>query len=180
MSEYSESYHLKSINTQDGADLLKRAGLEGFVFPASNGWVTLVVQDSEVMPNEKLIEANSGMLFRFFNAVDEFWYFIIYREKRQICVYQCSWIDGIQFDDIELNMEVLIKLINDNNKDINIKEIKRILHPESFDEALKDPTAAQKLARMIGLTNYKWISYAYVAQSFFEGTGIFPDLIYVK
>lgn len=50
MSEFSDSYHLRSNNQQDGVDLLRAAGLRGYVFPPENGWVTVVAEGEEFDP----------------------------------------------------------------------------------------------------------------------------------
>lgn len=61
MSEFSESYHLRSNNTEDSVQLLKRSGLGGYVFPAQRGWVTMVAGDVSSTSELALIQANHGL-----------------------------------------------------------------------------------------------------------------------
>lgn len=42
MSEFSESFHLRSEDRADGVDLLRRAKTTGYVFEPRDGWVTVL------------------------------------------------------------------------------------------------------------------------------------------
>ncbi len=57
MSESSDSYHLRSETVEEGVELLHRAHLCGFVFPANNGWVSILPGGEAFEPNKKLPEA---------------------------------------------------------------------------------------------------------------------------
>lgn len=65
MSDFSAAYHLKANNQQDGVDLLKRAGVSGYVFEPVNGWVTFVTQIDTFSPDSKISDHNSGVLLFF-------------------------------------------------------------------------------------------------------------------
>lgn len=61
MSEFSDSFHLRSDDLDEGVALLRRAGLEGFVFPSEGGWTTLVCEGD----GERLVAENTGTLLRY-------------------------------------------------------------------------------------------------------------------
>ena len=44
MSEFSESYHLRSERQDDAVELLRRAKLKGYVYPPTSGWVTFLAE----------------------------------------------------------------------------------------------------------------------------------------
>ncbi len=64
MYPYTDAYHLRSDDVQDGIALLRRAGLQGFVFPAENGWVCVLPEGPWGRPAPDLLDANVGYLLR--------------------------------------------------------------------------------------------------------------------
>jgi len=182
MSEFSDSYHLRRHDPREGVNLLKRTGLKGFVFPASNGWISLVVDGSELMPNDELIKVNYGTLVHFVNAEDHGWYFSIYNDSKQVCHYECMWSYDIEIDDSKLNYDVLMELIQSNNTERNIEkqDLEQILHPQSFEEIFEEPSSPSRIADLLGLENYQWVSFQYVAQDYYGDREIYPDLICVE
>ena len=52
MSEFSESYHLRSERAQDAIDILKSAGKKGYVYEPINGWVTFLPEGGVFEPDE--------------------------------------------------------------------------------------------------------------------------------
>ena len=182
MSEFSDSYHLRSYNRNDGVNLLKKAKLKGFVFPETNGWITLVAEGDELMPNNKLIKVNNGNLIHFVNAEDYGLYFSIYNGNKRICHYECTWLEDIVINDEELNLDVLIEFIENNNTEekIDRQELIRILHPQSFDEISEEPSVSSHIVNMFALENCDWISFNYVARDYFGDKELYPDLIFVE
>lgn len=65
MSEYSESYYLRSEEQNEGVQLLERARLHGYVFPPSGGWVQILADGPKVVPNIRLLGVNSGILLHY-------------------------------------------------------------------------------------------------------------------
>lgn len=160
MSEFSDSYHLKTDNMQDGIKLLQKAGKRGFVFAESNGWVTLVAEGESFMPNESLISANTGILLHFINAEDHGWGFTIYNGNRQISGYECFWEEDLTIDDSELDIKVIGKIIECGDE--KIKDIKDILYVQDIEEAA-EKNVAESFAKLIGLKYHEWVSYNYVS-----------------
>jgi len=42
MSEYSESFHLRTKDKNEGKEILKSIGVNGIVFEPTNGWVAVI------------------------------------------------------------------------------------------------------------------------------------------
>lgn len=182
MSEFSDNYHLRSYNRNDGVNLLKKAKLKGFVFPETNGWITLVAEGSKLTPNNKLIEANNGNLIHFVNAEDYGLYFSIYNSNKRICHYECTWLEDIAINDNNLDLDILIDFIENNNikGKIDRKDLIRILHPQNFEEISEDPSVSSHIVNMFALENCDWVSFDDVARDYFGDKKIYTDLLFVE
>ncbi len=180
MSEFSESYHLYGGSTAEGMALLKKAGLKGFVFPQSNGWVTLVAEGPQYQPNERLINSSEGILLHLANAGDHGWSFSIYRNGNPECFYECSWEEGLRINDSGFDRQVLLELVKANARlciGIDTEEIDEFLYPDSLDEMLElGESPAALFSQLVGLDYYEWVSYRYVEQDRKDKTGIFDEV----
>jgi len=162
MSEFSESYHLQGSSRRDAIDLLRRAGLAGFVFPALDGWVSLVAEGEPFKPNQALVHANEGVLLRWVYAEDHGWAFDVFKGKKRVIQYECSWED-----DIEVNGQVSHKEL-EAALGVELPALAgeagaRILYPGSVDEFI-EAKPAYAFAAAVGLTNYRWLAHDYLAQ----------------
>ena len=182
MSEFSDSYHLKTNDPTDAVKLLKRAEVKGYVFPESQGWVTLVAEGDEMMPNKNLIRKNEGTLIHFVYAEDHGWYISIYKEIDRVSHYECMWPDTIEVWDSELNLDVLMELVEQNviKQKIGRDEIKRLLYPQSFEDIFEDVPILSRIASVLGLNNYRGVSFQYIEQGYIKKHKAYTDLIYVK
>lgn len=73
MSEFSESFHLKSDDAQDAVALLSAARVPGFVAPAKNGWVSFVYEPDEPPAKDHfdaIVAAARGTLVHYDFAED--------------------------------------------------------------------------------------------------------------
>jgi len=170
MSEFTDCYHLRTDNQEEGISLLKRTGLKGYIFPAANGWVTLVSEKYDFEENEELIKENEGILLHFVYGDDHGWYFTVYEKEKEICHYSNMWEEEIE-DDSRFDEEYIYKLIQENeSKD---REIER----EELQSILEDP---QEFADLIGLTNYEWISYHYIDMESERGEDVYEGVIKIE
>lgn len=174
MNNFSESYHLLSIDINDGVNLLKRAGLKGFVMPPVNGWVTISAEGESLVPNDTLTEANLGTLLHYIYVQKSGWEFSIYRGKEQASNYGCIWDEFLTVFDDTLNKDELLKLLG-NDTSI-LQKILELLHPETEDEALK-ANPAENFAKLLGLGFFKGISYEYIHENTDEFKKLCPGLI---
>ncbi|MHC4158697.1 MAG: hypothetical protein ACYSSO_06430, partial [Planctomycetota bacterium] len=88
MSEFSESFHLRSNSQQNGEDLLKRAGLKGAVFSPVRGWVTVVPESELYEAVDQMVGANQRVLLHYLYAEDHGWQFEVYEGSSAICKYE--------------------------------------------------------------------------------------------
>src|SRR5215510_591113 len=99
MSEFSESYHLRTGRADDAVALLRRAGVAGFVFPPRNGWVTFVAADGEFQPDARITAANQSTLLHFDACEDHGWSFSIFQAAKLVSRFKCDWTRKIRIED---------------------------------------------------------------------------------
>ncbi len=176
MSEFSDSYHLRADDQQAGVDLVRKAGLDGYVFPAENGWVAVVAGGEAFEPNHRLIEASAGVLLHYMNAPDTGWGFELYRDGQRLARYEAEWDHDLRVTVDEVDRTVLQDALGDGFRDLNVEDYRRIFHP-TFDELMEGTIAdedplAERFAEVAGLTNVSWVSYHYVDSDYDDD----PDL----
>lgn len=166
MSEFSDSYHLRSDNQQDGIDILRAAGLRGYVFPAENGWVTVVAKGRSFKPNKRLIAAAPGVLLHYMNAPDTGWGFELYRASQVLARYEAEWDNNIRVTLGEIDREVLGEHLGEGIRGLDDEGYRGIFYPtfEDFIDRIVDDGDkwGDSFAKAAGLTNYSWVSYSYV------------------
>ncbi|MCK8487534.1 hypothetical protein M0651_10155 [Paenibacillus sp. MBLB2552] len=163
MSEFSESYHLFSIDQNEGIKLLKKAWLRGFVYPSSYNWVTIVPSGRSFQPNKRLINKNKGVLVHLINAEDHGWSISIYDGRKRTFHYECNWEEEIDINQDEYNRERFVDLVNSNpyqQKTVTPLDITKVFYVSDFEE-LFERNPVQQVAELLGFENYEWISYEY-------------------
>ncbi len=159
MSENSDSYHLRTEDQQLGIDLLQRAGLKGFVLPATNGWVSLVAEGKAFEPNEKLIDKNKGLLLHYSYAEEFGWGFELYDHLKVISQYNASWIEGLDVSPM-INIEDLAHTLNPSLIETKPDQLSAIFNPPVIENIVQGPPAPA-FADLIGLNFFSWLSYEY-------------------
>lgn len=103
MSEFSDGYFLKSDDSEEAVNLLKKADVEGYVYPAKDGWVAFVANTTPRFRfSEKLKAVNTGILVQFVNAEDHGWGFEICVENASVCGYFCAYNDDMDAEELYL------------------------------------------------------------------------------
>ncbi|HEX6369263.1 MAG TPA: hypothetical protein VF006_10040 [Longimicrobium sp.] len=165
MSEFSESYHLRAGELQDGVDLLRAAGLAGYVFPSENGWVTILPEGEAFEPNPRLVRASAGVLLHYMHAADHGWGFALYRDGHPIARYEAEWGNDFRVVVDEMDRAVLEDVLGDAFRGLGPAEYEGLFSP-GFDEFLEgvmngEDALAERFAEAAGLTNYSWLSWGY-------------------
>ncbi|WP_141504672.1 hypothetical protein [Paenibacillus luteus] len=170
MSEFSQSYHLRTSDKEEVITLLKRSGKHGYVFEPTNGWVTFVVADGDFSADEEVTKQNRGTLVHYVYAEDHGWELLVYHSNQIVFDFNCAWEDDLVIKAEKLDVNVIAKLILEQGNAVenfeSIFEIKDI--EELF--ALETPPAFL-IADLLGIIHYNWISYENVHDdpSFFQG-----------
>lgn len=167
MSEFSESYHIRTKDSIDVITILDDLKLSGFVFPETNGWVTFVVDESEFAPIPELIKKNTFVLFHYIYIGDYGWSFSLYNGSAKLVSYTCSWNDGrLEFEDSDFSIEALISVLDYLTKE-DIDSIQMLLKSSDQTPVYGAPPA-YRVANAIGLECFQWISSQYVEDAVLE------------
>jgi hypothetical protein len=166
VSEFSESYHLEADQQQAGIHLLRRANLDGFVFPPQHGWVSIIPRSKFGALPDALVQANQGVLLRYLLDEDAGWMFEVFTGPRLACHYQCRWLDWsdqegrIKIDTSDLDVEVVQALAKRHGHGPRLgRQLERILHPR-----LERRTDQETGARFDGFADWEWgqlVAYAF-------------------
>jgi hypothetical protein len=174
MSEFSESYHLRGTSRRDALELLARAGLGGFVFPALDGWVTFVAEGKPFVPNKKLIKANTGTLLRWICGDDHGWGFDVFHTAKRVCKYFCLWEEEIAVDGrvshAQLSEALGMQLIG-----LAGRAGRQILYPDSIAQ-VAEVKPAYAFAQAVGLTHYRWLAFDYLQADAAQGRPLPPGV----
>ncbi|HSY16964.1 MAG TPA: hypothetical protein VK815_01455 [Candidatus Acidoferrales bacterium] len=174
MSEFSESYHLRSNRMEDAVELLQRAKLRGYVYQPVNGWVTFLAQDGVFEPDQRIVDATTKPLLHYVSAEDHGWSFVLFNEGNIVCRYRCDWDDDIRFEDSEYSRAAIQQTVPSANPAL-LDELEPLLQPEDFDD-LFETEPSKLLARALGLEHYDWLSYEYMEADFTESPEDYPEV----
>src|SRR5262245_5368123 len=112
MSEFSQSYHLRTSDEADGVALLERAGRSGWVMTPGDEWVTVIAfPDTFGEPLPAMVEANEGLLVFYLNAEDHGWLFTVFQGAQPVSSYGCSWEEALDVQDDQLDPGLVETLV---------------------------------------------------------------------
>jgi hypothetical protein len=176
MSEFSESYHLRSERQDDAVELLRRAKLKGYVYQPVSGWVTFLAEQGVFEPDRRIVEAARQPLLHYVSA-NHGWSFALYDGGKVVSGYRCEWDDDISADDSEYSREALQKLVPPLQPAL-LDDFENQLHPTDFDELFAaDPSKV--FAQALGLAHYDWLSYNLLAHDFRASPKNYPGVVEV-
>src|SRR5688572_20278635 len=133
MSEFSESYHLRSESPGDAIQLLRRAKRKGFVYESTNGWVTFLPEKGNFEPDQQVVAAATLPLLHYVSAEDHGWSFTLYNGAKVVSAYRCDWDDTITVGDSNYSRAALEQLIPSLNPAL-LDQLEARLHPQEFEE----------------------------------------------
>ena len=174
MSEFSESYHLRSPSADDAVALLRRAGLPGFVFPPKKGWVTFFAAEGESQPDERITAASQEILLHFDACEDHGWSFSIFEAAKLVCRFKCDWTRKIRIEDSAYATAALEALIAQQGA-ASLSAVEAVFRPTSFEQAIQ-LRPAETFVSAVGLGQEAWLSFDYVA----EDCDSYPNVIRVE
>jgi hypothetical protein len=160
MNGSSESFHLQAASQDAGVELLRSTGVHGSVFPAENGWVTLLPRDETGSGGHMLARMSSGLLLHLLLSEGRGWMFELYRDGLLASSYLCRLGDTIFVDDRRLNSEAIVDLVTRRGmaREAARDEVERVLRPNPQDGTWNghgfDP--GQRFADLLQLPNLAW------------------------
>lgn len=163
MSEFSDSYHLKTDNLDDGIALLQRAELDGYVYSPQGGWVTILPEGPLFEPNEKLISANTGILVHYVYGEDYAWGMELYRGTHLVTCHQTEWEPDL-YTPYVLDPVAIDAILGTALSDIDEDSANRLFTPSTMDDILTE-MPPYFFAKEIGLSNFKWVAFDYLAKA---------------
>jgi len=174
MSEFSESYHLRTERLEDAIELLRHAKLKGYVYQPTNGWVTFLAEDGVFEPDQRIVAAASHPLLHYVSAEDHGWSFTLFDRASVLSSYRCEWDNDIRVDDSRYSRAALQQIAPSAQPTL-LDEFELHLHPKEFDE-LFESEPSKLLAQALGLEHYDWLAYDYIARDFHGSPQDHPDV----
>jgi len=172
MSDFSDTYHLRTSHVEDAVALLRRAGIHGFVLPEGEEWVLILPSGEVFVPNQKLIASNQGELLHFVYAEDHGWGFELYKGPDEVLGYGCSW-DQVLTLDRSMDYRALVEHHPAFGEQYSKEQLKRLFEPDSL-ETLFDLAPADACADVFGLQYYHWIRYDQMCSDLESGAHELP------
>lgn len=174
MSEFSESYHLRTERIEDAIDLLRQAELKGYVYQPVNGWVTFLADESSFQPDERIISAARQPLLHYVCAEDHGWSFELFDHAKVVCSFGCDWNNDIEIDDRNYSRAVLERYVPSAQPGL-LDNFDQHMRPKDFDE-LYESGPAKLFAQAMGLEHYDWLAYDYMANDYSESPEDYPEV----
>ena len=153
MSEFSESFHLRTNEKKEGIELLKNLGITGIVFDAINNWVT-VLPEGELNSQISPMSSYKGTVLHYLYAEDHAWMTSLFTNGASISSFVCAWDPEIYIEDSSLNIDALSKLITSPTLLPQLEELFKI---NDIDKLFK-VNPAYTFASLMGLEHYEWLS----------------------
>ena len=152
------------------------------MFPASQGWVTIVVDGEMLLPAPAaIVAANSGLLLDYMNAEDRGWMFRLFRGPTQVQAYECSWEDDVDVNTAGLALDELVDTLGTaSGRRLDPNNVRSLLFVETFDQVLPDfpgGNPGHKFAAAIGLEYFEWLSGHYMSKTDAPAE---PGVVYVE
>jgi hypothetical protein len=170
MSEFSQSYHLRTTDKEEVVSLLKASGKHGFVFEPVNGWVTFVVANSEFSVDEAVTEQTAGLLVHYVYAEDHGWELIIYNKNELVFDYKCLWEEELVIEADIFELDVIRELtLQQGNSAEDMESLFKFSDENELFAFEEHP--AHQIADRLGIVHYAWVSPDYIGDdaSLYQG-----------
>ncbi len=178
MSEFSESYHLRSNSSDDAVELLRRIGRKGYVFPPANGWVSFVANECELEADVSIVATAKRPLLHYMFAEDFGWFYEIFEDASRTAMYSCSWHEGLDPEDEYFSRGKLLQIVPDAESQL-LDAFESHLRPTSLDDVLESEPS-KLFARAVKLVHFDWFAYEYVEITMRDAPDEYPDVIAVQ
>lgn len=168
MSEFSESFHLRSNDAQAAVALLHSAGVDGYVFAAQDGWVSFVYEGDEPPARDhfdSIVGAAPALLLHYDYAEDHGCRVTVFDAGKRVARLSTSF--DARKGSFDRDEFVKLGLLT-------ARDAEQIATWVSLGAA--GPAAAEAL----GLPHHQWLSFEYVAQALARGSALAGNPTFVS
>ncbi|MBH5320306.1 hypothetical protein I6N90_21170 [Paenibacillus sp. GSMTC-2017] len=159
MSQFSQSFHLKTIDRTQAVELIRDAGKWGYVYPEVKGWVSFVVENRRGNADEIISQSNPSILVHYVFFEDHMWTLKIYNKDELVFDYEADWAgEGLVIEKRLFDLEILSELIMQEGN--RVDDLEQIFDFKD-DKIDYDNPPAYLIAQRLGLQNFDWISIEY-------------------
>jgi hypothetical protein len=149
MSEISESYHLLGRRQLDAVKLLKRASVDGYVFPADGKWVTFLADGELSVGSAAVYAANRETLLYLWLAEDHGWGFRLFSGAECVASYQHDWEQPPQLLDDEQPSKVVGQCFPDGCDAQVVEELRSICSSDALSNVDPEKSPAYRFAKWV-------------------------------
>ncbi len=153
MSEFSESFHLRTEDKNEGKELLKNIGASGIVFEPTNGWVT-VIPEGELNSQIPAMSSYKGTILHYMYAEDHAWMTNLFSDGNPISSFVCAWDPELYIEDASLNTEELSNFLVSPD---SLPELENLFSLTDM-ETIFELNPAYTFAKLLGLEHYEWLA----------------------
>lgn len=155
MSEFSESFHIRTAAPKEALKALRKAKIGGVVFPARNGWLSFVpFADTPLLLDptsqaQKILEATAMPVLHYRFAEDHGWSFELHRPNEPPVAYECVWDSENTENRTRFDAGALSEIMDGAVTGTAIEAV--LAGPEHFEDAYR-------FAELLKLPAYQWLS----------------------
>ena len=155
MSEFSESFHIRTAAPKEALKALRKAKIGGVVFPARNGWLSFVpFADTPLLVDptsqaQKILEATAMPVLHYRFAEDHGWSFKLHRPNEPPVAYECVWDSENTENRTRFDAGALSEIMDGAVTGTAIEAV--LAGPEHFGDAYR-------FAELLKLPAYQWLS----------------------
>lgn len=107
MSEFSDSYHLRTNNPLEAVELIRTTERTGAVLPPQGNWTTFLIEGPTSAPLADLVENNTGLLLHYIHADDHGCWLRFFIGPKELTEASCCWEDPNEKANLLQEMESL-------------------------------------------------------------------------
>ncbi len=154
MSEFSESYHLRTTDKNEGKQLVEELGVSGIVFAETNGWVTVLLE-GELNAHIRNVASNfDGVVLHYMYAADHAWMTNLFSKGNPISSFVCAWDPELHIEDEALDVDALSTLLLNAEDE---EKLEALFSLADLDEIF-EINPAYSFAALLGIEHYQWLA----------------------
>ncbi len=175
MSEFSFSYHVAGVGTQEVCERLHAARVPAYVFDAARGWTTFVLEPDPYILDliaDELLALFDERLLAYAFAGDHGLWLQVYEDGDLVVDYELCWdcdtgpeVVECRCDDDDI--DILRDIGREHGSRLNRKRLVSLLQEhDSVQRVLSalraQPSFVDEIVSHLGIVHYDWLSFHYL------------------